>query len=152
MVIILHRIAHTLWRWKVPLIPWIIKILNRIIFSTVLPASTVIGQDVILSYQGLGTVIHPEAIIGDRAAIGTGVTLGGRSGKEGAPVIGEGAMIGSGAKVLGAIRIGKYASIGANAVVLADVPDYAVVVGVPARIVHINRPDEIPDYHDFKRS
>ena len=47
------------------------------------------------------------------------------------------------------IRIGKYASIGANAVVLADVPGYAVAAGIPARAVRINRPRDIPDYHDF---
>jgi len=47
------------------------------------------------------------------------------------------------------VRIGKCASVGANAVVLTDVPDFAVVVGIPARVVRINRPEDIPDYHDY---
>jgi serine O-acetyltransferase len=58
-------------------------------------------------------------------------------------------MIGSGAKILGNVRIGRYASVGANAVVLSDVPDYSVVVGLPARVVRINRPEDLPDYRSF---
>lgn len=48
--------------------------------------------------------------------------------------IGKGAVIGSGA-VLFPVRIGEYAKVGAGAVVTKDVPDYAVVVGNPARII-----------------
>jgi acetyltransferase-like isoleucine patch superfamily enzyme len=48
--------------------------------------------------------------------------------------IGEGASLGSNATILGGIKIGKGALIGAGAVVTKDVPDYAIVVGVPGRI------------------
>jgi serine O-acetyltransferase len=48
-------------------------------------------------------------------------------------------MIGTGAKILGPIKVGNNAVVGANAVVLEDVPDGAVVVGVPARIVKWRR-------------
>lgn len=51
--------------------------------------------------------------------------------------IGDGAWIGEGAMIFGNIRIGKHAVIGAGAVVRADVPDYGVAVGVPARVVKI---------------
>jgi serine O-acetyltransferase len=47
---------------------------------------------------------------------------------------------GAGAKVLGRVRIGNDVIIGANAVVVKDVPDFAVVVGVPARIIRIRTP------------
>jgi acetyltransferase-like isoleucine patch superfamily enzyme len=43
--------------------------------------------------------------------------------------------IGSNATILGGISIGEYALVGAGAVVTYDVPDYAVVAGVPARII-----------------
>lgn len=145
----LHRIAHWLWRAGVPVLPWMIKVFNRIICSVVLPPSTQVGRDVLFSYGGLGTVVHKRAVISDGAIIGTGVTIGGRSGKQEVPVIGEGAILGSGAKVLGPVKIGKYASIGANAVVLQDVPDYGVAVGVPARVVRIDRPENRPDYKTF---
>lgn len=48
-------------------------------------------------------------------------------------VVCQGATIGANATVVCGIRIGKYAFIGAGAVVNRDVPDFALVVGVPAR-------------------
>jgi serine O-acetyltransferase len=145
----LHRLAHWLWRRHVPLLPWLLKVLNRIVFGVVIPPQTRIGRGVLISYQGLGTVIHRETVIEDGAVISTGVTLGGRGGRPGAPHIGAGALVGTGAKVLGPVRVGRGASVGANAVVLEDVPEYAVVVGVPAKVVRINRPDQVPDYQAF---
>lgn len=50
-------------------------------------------------------------------------------------VIKEGASIGANATILSGIVIGKKAMIGAGAVVTKDVPDNAVVVGNPARVV-----------------
>jgi UDP-2-acetamido-3-amino-2,3-dideoxy-glucuronate N-acetyltransferase len=47
----------------------------------------------------------------------------------------RGASLGSGSIILCGVTVGKHALIGAGAVVTADVPDYAVVVGVPAKIV-----------------
>lgn len=145
----IYRIAHWLLRWRVPLLPGLLKALNRIVFAVVLPPSATVGRGVLFSYSGLGTVVHRHAVIGDGAIIGTGVTIGGRSGHAQVPVIGAHAMIGSGAKVLGPVRVGVGASIGANAVVIDDVPDHAVAVGVPARVVRILQPGERPDYRDF---
>ena len=48
-------------------------------------------------------------------------------------VVGEGASIGAGATCVGPIGIGKWVMIGAGAVVVTDVPNYALMVGVPAR-------------------
>lgn len=152
MIISLHRIGHWCHKRHVPLLPFLIKAFNRIVFGAVLPPGATLGKNVVLGYQGLGTVIHRRAIIGDGVVIGHGVTIGGRSGQKQVPEIGEGAMIGAGAKVLGAVRIGRQASIGANAVVLADVPDYGVAVGVPAKTIRIDRPDTMPDYQAFKNN
>ncbi len=149
IVLRIYRVAHWLHCRRVPFIPWLLKSFNRIVFAVVLPPSAQIGKEVLLSYEGLGTVIHRRAVIGDGAIIGTGVTIGGRSGSKNVPVIGTGVLIGSGAKILGDISIGAYASIGANAVVLHDVPEYAVAVGIPARIVRTNQPQNIPDYKAF---
>jgi len=46
-----------------------------------------------------------------------------------------GATIGANATILCGIKIGKWSMIGAGAVVTEDVPDYAIVVGVPAKIL-----------------
>lgn len=55
-------------------------------------------------------------------------------------VIGRGAWVSSNALVLGPCRIGKHAVVGAAAVVTTDVPDYAVVVGTPAKVVRMIEP------------
>ena len=59
-------------------------------------------------------------------------------------VIKRGASIGSNATIVAGVDIGKGALVGAGAVVTHDVPDHALVVGVPARVVgdareHANR-------------
>lgn len=152
MMLRIYRVAHWCLRHRIPVMPFLLKSVNRIMFAVVLPPSAVVGRNVLFSYEGLGTIIHKRAVIGDDAVIGAGVTIGGRSGSKGVPRIGKGALIGTGAKVLGDIRIGDHASIGANAVVMTDVPDYAVAVGIPARVVRINRPADMPNYRAFQES
>lgn len=49
--------------------------------------------------------------------------------------IGRNASIGSHATILGGVTVGKHALIGAGAVVTRDVPEYAIVAGVPAHII-----------------
>lgn len=49
--------------------------------------------------------------------------------------VGEGAHIGIGASVIQGVKIGKWSTVGAGAVVIEEVPDFAVVVGNPARII-----------------
>ncbi len=71
--------------------------------------------------------------------IGSGVVIGGKEGSNKVPFIGNNVKIATGAKVLGGIRIGNNVTIGANAVVLKDVPDNAVVVGIPARIIKYSK-------------
>jgi UDP-2-acetamido-3-amino-2,3-dideoxy-glucuronate N-acetyltransferase len=52
----------------------------------------------------------------------------------GTTVVADGAAIGAGATILPNVRIGRWALVGAGALVTKDVPDYALVVGAPARI------------------
>ena len=57
-------------------------------------------------------------------------------------IIKEGAWIGAGAAIMKGVTVGKYAIVGANSVVTKDVPDYAVVVGVPAKVIKYLEPDK----------
>jgi UDP-2-acetamido-3-amino-2,3-dideoxy-glucuronate N-acetyltransferase len=51
----------------------------------------------------------------------------------------RGASIGSNATIMGGITVGRGALVGAGAVVTRDVPDNAVVAGVPARVIAAGR-------------
>ena len=135
MLVAIHAVAHWLLRYHVPLLPRLLTLFNRIVFAVQLPAATQLGRGVKLNYSGLGTVLHPRAVIGNRVEIGPGVVIGGRSGIWEVPVIEDDVQIGVGAKVLGPVRVGRGAIVGANAVVLHDVPPGAVVGGIPARIL-----------------
>ena len=82
-------------------------------------------------------VVSDQAIIGKNVNISQGVTIGmaSRGDNIGAAVISDEVYIGPGAKIIGRINVGTNVAIGANAVVTKDVPDNAVVVGVPARVI-----------------
>ena len=134
-IMVLYRLAHALHGASVPVLPRVLCAINRIVFGVVLPASARVGRDVLFGYQGLGVVVHADAVIGDRVVLATGVTIGGTGTQHGVPVIEDDVYIGSGAKLLGPIRIGRGAKIGANAVVLCDVPAGCVAVGIPARVI-----------------
>jgi serine O-acetyltransferase len=136
----IHAVAHWLWKHKIPVIPRVLSLINRLVFATQLPAGTRLGRGVRLNYSGLGTVIHARAVVGNNVEIGPGVVIGGRSKLYEVPVIEDDVQIGVGAKVLGPVRVGRGAVIGANAVVLHDVPAGAVVVGIPARVLRIDPP------------
>jgi serine O-acetyltransferase len=132
----LHAVSHWLYRKKIPVIPYLIYVFNRIFFSVVLPPTVQLGKNVTLGYQGLGIVIHRRAVIGNNVVISPGVVIGGRSDFHDVPVIDDDVLIGAGAKILGPVRIGRGANVGANAVVLNDVAAGVTVVGIPAKPVN----------------
>lgn len=55
------------------------------------------------------------------------------------PIIGNGVRISAGAKVIGAITLGDNVIVAANAAVVKNVPECAVVGGVPAKKIGENR-------------
>ena len=57
-------------------------------------------------------------------------------------IIREGAWIGAGAAIMKGVTVGKYAIIGSNSVVTKDIPDYAVAVGVPAKVIKYLDPNK----------
>ena len=104
-----------------------------------LPKGTKVGEGFYIGHFG-GIIISGGAVIGRNCNISQGVTIGvaGRGENRGIPVIGDCVYIGPGAKVIGKIRVGNNVAIGANAVVTKDVPDNAVVGGVPAKVISMN--------------
>jgi serine O-acetyltransferase len=106
-----------------------------LVFRCVVPRGCEIGEGTELGYGGIAVVIHERSKIGRHVMISPCVTIGGRSGIYGVPIIEDDVFIGAGAKILGNVRIGRRATIGANAVVLQSISAGAVAVGVPARVV-----------------
>jgi serine O-acetyltransferase len=140
-----HRVQHWLLKRGVPIAPQVIHRLIFLLFNSAIPPEAELGEGTWFGYGGMGVVIHKKARLGRRVFVSPQVTIGGRSGHPDVPVVEDDVYIGSGAKVLGPIRVGRGATIGANAVVLKDVPDGAIVAGVPARVIRIaERPTETP--------
>ena len=86
-----------------------------------------------------GVFLGPGVIItNDRIprAVNPDLTLKSDADWEARPVtIRQGAAIGAGSVLLPGVTIGRWAMVGAGAVVTRDVPDHALVVGHPARVV-----------------
>jgi serine O-acetyltransferase len=96
-----------------------------------------IGGGLYLAHT-VGMVIAPRRV-GRNCSIIAAVTIGMRNEWE-FPEIGDDVLIGAGARLLGGIRVGDGAKVGANAVVVADVPAGATVVGIPAKVIRVDRP------------
>lgn len=101
-----------------------------------IPWHTKIGKGFYIGHFG-GIVVNGGTVIGKNCNISQGVTIGqaNRGPRKGCAIIGDNVYIGPGAKIVGHVNIGNNVAIGANAVVTKDVPDNAVVAGVPARII-----------------
>lgn len=81
-------------------------------------------------------VINPSAVIGKNFNISHGVTIGNAEGRQkGTPVIGDNVSIQTNAVVIGAVTIGNDVLIAPNAFVNFDVPDGAIVLGNPGKII-----------------
>lgn len=134
--VLLYRIAHKLWLWKIPLIPRMISTFARFLTGIDIHPGATIGRRFFIDH-GMGVVIGETTEIGDDCLLYQGVTLGGTSSKaeKRHPTLKRGVVVGAGAKVLGNITMGNYAKIGAGSVVVNDVPEHSTVVGVPGRIV-----------------
>lgn len=124
-----------------------LKRLNYLLHNSEVPYTAVIGKNTIFAYGGIGVIIHAAAKIGERANIGSGVTIGGS--KSGVPVIGDDVYLAAGSKVIGNIRIGNGCIIGTNAVVRSNLDDFQIVAGVPSiSIGRVNR-ENFYKYSDF---
>ena len=132
----LHRIAHALFDRRWFFLARAVNHLSRGLTAIDIHPGATIGRRFFIDHGFV--VIGETAHIGDDVTIYQCVTLGGTSPDNGVagkrhPTLADGVIVGSGAQVLGPILVGARARVGANAVVTRDVPDGAVMVGIPAR-------------------
>lgn len=115
--------------------------------------SGIISKSVKMGYGNAlmaGVIINSSVQIGDHCIINTGscidhdcridnfVHISPKAALAGNVKVKEGAQIGIGACIKQNITVGKWAVVGAGAVVINDVPDFAVVVGNPAKILRFD--------------
>lgn len=96
-----------------------------------------IGPGIILSGNS-NLQIAALVRIGKNFHIGANVTL--VAGDRGWPIIGDNVTLWTNSVVVGNAKVGNHAVIGANAVVTKDIPPYATAIGVPAKVIKINKP------------
>ena len=139
----LHRLAHTLDRRGVPLVPRLVSHINRALTGIEFHPAARIGEGLFIDH-GMGIVIGETTEIGDDVTIYQGVTLGGSSRlrEKRHPTLRDGVVVGAHAQLIGAIEIGEGARVGAGSVVVNSVPPYSTVVGVPGRAVGVRFPDQ----------
>ena len=138
-----HRIANFFSVAKFDLIARIISQFSRFLTGIEIHPGAKIGKNLFIDH-GMGVVIGETSDIGDNVTIYHMATLGGIAPSINSndqrnikrhPTIEDEVVIGSGAQVLGPVTVGRCAKIGANAVITKDVPEKAVMVGIPAKNV-----------------
>ena len=138
-----HKIANFFYLAKIDLVARFISQLSRFFTGIEIHPGAKIGKNLFIDH-GMGVVIGETSEIGNNVTIYHMVTLGGISPSIDSnnqrqvkrhPTLMDNVVVGSGAQILGPVIIGKNAKVGANAVVTKDVPDNAVMIGIPAKNV-----------------
>ena len=138
-----HTLAHFFSVAKFDLIARIISQFSRFLNGIEIHPGAKIGKNLFIDH-GMGVVIGETSEIGDNVTIYHMVTLGGISPSINSndqrqtkrhPTLMDNVVVGSGAQILGPVVVGKNSKIGANAVVTKDVPENAVMIGIPAKNV-----------------
>ncbi len=138
-----HKIANFFATAKFDLIARIISQFSRFLTGIEIHPKAKIGKNLFIDH-GMGVVIGETSEISDNVTIYHMVTLGGIAPSIDSdsqreikrhPTLMDNVVVGSGAQILGPVIVGKNAKVGANAVVTKNVPENAVMIGIPARNV-----------------
>jgi 2,3,4,5-tetrahydropyridine-2-carboxylate N-succinyltransferase/tetrahydrodipicolinate N-acetyltransferase len=105
-----------------------------VMMGAVINIGAIVGDG---SMIDMGAILGGRATVGRRCHVGAGAVLAGVIEPPSAdPVIlGDDVLVGANAVVLEGVRVGAGAVVAAGAVVVDDVPEGAVVAGVPARVI-----------------
>ena len=121
-----------------PLYLWHFVVYKRLGFKlgfSIHPGS--VGPGFRIYHSGSFTHVGPNVSIGKNCTMMPGVVFGNKTETpDMSPVkVGDNCYFGLSVRVLGPVTIGNNVTVGANAVVTKDIPDNAVVVGIPARVL-----------------
>jgi len=138
-----HRVANFFYLAKFDLVARFISQFSRFLTGIAIHPGAKIGKNLFIDH-GMGVVIGETSEIGNNVTIYHMATLGGIAPSINSnsqrqvkrhPTLGDCVVVGSGAQILGPVMVGANAKVGANAVVTKDVPENAVMVGIPAKNV-----------------
>ena len=140
-----HKVANFFHLAGFHLLARVISQISRFFTGIEIHPGAKVGKNLFIDH-GMGVVIGETSEIKDNVTIYHMVTLGGISPSTNSddqrdakrhPTLEDNVVIGSGAQVLGPVTIGKNAKVGANAVVTKDVPENAIMIGIPAKNINI---------------
>lgn len=131
--------------YKIKILRLISYNLIKILFCLDLPIDVKIGDKLTLPHNSIGTVIHPQTVIGDNCVIYQGVTIGRGNIWNSKPsvdfkgfILENNVILCCGCKIInshGTLVIGENSIIGANAVVTHSIPPNSICVGIPAKVI-----------------
>jgi len=124
-----------------------IKRVMEVISNTEISEYADIAGGFYIAHVG-NVVIVRNAKIGSNTSMHQGVTIGANGMPGGFPTIGDRVYFGVGCVVIGPVKVGNDVVIGANAVVTKDVPDDAIVGGVPAKILNYKSSKQCVHYRN----
>lgn len=77
-----YNVSRWMYLHHIPVLPMLIKGMIRIFWGAVIPYQSDIGKGTLIGYQGIGCVIHKQAVIGVNCHISQNVTIGGGGGRK----------------------------------------------------------------------
>lgn len=143
----LQRLSHRLYLQKMPILPGIINRWIHFRYNSDLSPVTEVGKGTRLGHGGIGVVVNSRAKIGRNCILGQNTSIAGKDG--GTPTLGDWVYVGHGSIVLGEVNIGNNVFIGALSLVNKDIPDNAIVAGIPAKVIRIKTDEEVENWHQW---
>ena len=142
LAMIIYRGMQWARRYRLVPLELLLNRLNSICCNCIIGRGAEFGPGFVLIHA-TGVVINGRVRGGENVLIEHQVTIGAERRQN--PTIGSDVFIGAGAKVIGEINVGDHSRIGANAVVLDDVPAFATVAGIPARVVRYRNNNDLKE-------
>jgi serine O-acetyltransferase len=136
--VVIYRVQSICYKYKLLIFAYALHRLNLSIFGIdILPGST-IGEGLRIEHP-VGIVIGSGSKLGSNCIVMQGVTIGLKhpvsSEYDGYPTIGSNVLLGAHSSILGPITIGDMSIIGAHSLAISNIPERAIAVGTPARII-----------------